>query len=40
MVYIVEEICDFDKQDQNREGQGLKTLTRDQILSTSPINLA
>ena len=38
IVDIVENILEFDK--QNQEGQGLKILTLNQILSTSPISLA
>ena len=35
---IVEEIIEFNR--QNQEGQGLKILTPDQILSRLPITLA
>ena len=38
MVEIVEEILNFNKQKQ--EGQGIKILTRNQMLSRLPISLA
>ena len=38
IVRIVEEIIEFNR--QNQEGQGLKILTPDQILSRLPITLA
>ena len=40
IVYLVEEILKFNEKHQNQQGQGLKTLTPQQMLSRLPIFLA
>ena len=39
IVDIVQKILEFNKQNQQGQGQGLKTLTPDQMLSRLPIKI-
>ena len=40
MQEVIERILEFNKQEQKQKGQGLKILTRNQMLSRLPISLA
>ena len=40
MIYIINEILDFNKEIQKQQGSGLKILTPSKMLSRLPISLA
>ena len=40
MQEVIERILEFNKQEQKQKGQGLKILTRNQMLSRLPVSLA